>query len=86
MIWSLLLDKDFETRIVSLGFSSAFDSVNHAGLIFKLQSIGVGGLLLVLKQFLLNRQQRVAVDSFYNALTTVCSRVFGPLFIIFTAD
>ena len=51
----LALDKGFETRIVSLDFSSAFDSVNHAGLIFKLQSIGVSGLLLnILKQFLLN--------------------------------
>ena len=42
----LALDKGFEARIVSLDFSSAFDSANHAGLIFKLQSIVVDGLLL----------------------------------------
>ena len=42
----LVLDKGLEARIVSLDFSSAFDSVNHTGLLFKLQYIGVGELLL----------------------------------------
>ena len=40
----LALDEGFETILVSLDFSSAFDF--YAGLTFKLQSIGVGGLLL----------------------------------------
>ena len=83
----LTLDKGFETRIVSLEFSSAFESVNHAGLLFKLQSIGVGGVLLsILKQFLSNRQQRVAVDGFYSSLISVRSgvpqgSVLGPLLL-----
>ena len=73
----LALDKGFfGTRTISWDFIPAFDSVNHAGLIFKLQPIGVGGFLLNnLKQFLLNRQQRVAVDGFYSTLTTVRSGV-----------
>ena len=78
----IAFDKGFEARIVSLDFSSAFDSVNHAGLLFKLQSIGVGCLLLnILKQFLLNRQQRVAVDGFYSTFTTVRTGVSQGSFL-----
>ena len=67
----LTLDKGFETRIVSLEFSSAFESVNHAGLLFKLQSIGVGGVLLsILKQFLSNRQQRVVFALHWGSEST----------------
>ena len=63
----LALDKGFESRVVSSDFSSALDSVNHAGLIFKLQSIGVGGLLLnILILFLFNN----------NACSVLLSMVF----------
>ena len=54
-----------EVRLVQLDMSSAFDRVNHAGLLFKLKSVGVGGKLLDLFQdFLTNRIQRVVVDCF----------------------
>ena len=37
------LDNGSEACAICLDFSSAFDRINHSGLIFKLQSIGVGG-------------------------------------------
>ena len=37
------LDTNCESRLVSLDFSAAFDTVNHKGLIFKLISDGIGG-------------------------------------------
>ena len=41
-----VLDKNFESRLVSLDFSAALDTVNHKGLIFKLKSVSVGGKIL----------------------------------------
>ena len=35
-------DKRAESRIVSLDFISAFDLVNHQGLLYKLKSMGPG--------------------------------------------
>ena len=87
------LDHGFESRAVALDFSSAFDSVNHAGLLFKLKSMGVGGSFFnIIENFLTGRQQRVCVDGCYSPLTIVRSgvpqgSVLGPLlFILFTAD
>ena len=87
------LDKGHEIRLVSLDFSAAFDTVNHKGLIFKLQSAGVGGKILnILTQFLSNRQQRVGVDGSFSPYSLVRSgvpqgSVLGPLlFILYTSD
>ena len=52
------LDKGFETRIVQIDFSAAFDLVNHRALVYKLKELGIGGNLLnILKDFLHNRKQ-----------------------------
>ena len=52
------LDNGFETRIVQIDFSAAFDLENHTALIFKLQSLGVGGWVLgLLIDFLTDRKQ-----------------------------
>ena len=40
------LDKGFETRIVQIDFSAAFDLVNHRALVYKLKELGIGGNLL----------------------------------------
>ena len=52
------LDKGFETCIVQIDFSAAFDVVNHSALVCKLKELGIGGNLLnILKIFLRNRKQ-----------------------------
>ena len=53
----------FDVRGVFLDISKAFDKVWHDGLIFKLKSYGVdGGLLLLIKNYLHNREQRVVLN------------------------
>ena len=61
------LDNGFETRIVQLDFSAAFDLVNHKALVFKLQSLGIGGWVLeLLINFLTDRKQRIVVDGVFS--------------------
>jgi hypothetical protein len=87
------LDCGHEARIVQVDLSAAFDRVNHAALLFKLQSVGVGGCVLsVISQFLSDRKQCVVVDGSSSNVFDVVSgvpqgSVLGPLhFILFTAD
>ena len=61
-----------EARTVQIDFSAAFDRVKHQGILFKLCSVGVGGLVLsVLTQFLSNRSQCVVVDGCRSKLVNV---------------
>ncbi|MEO1808644.1 MAG: reverse transcriptase family protein, partial [Bacteroidota bacterium] len=87
------LDKGFEARLVQIDFSAAFDRVNHKALIFKLQNLGIGGYLLkLLRDFLMDRQQRVVVDGVFSEPKPVVSgvpqgSVLGPLlFLVYTSD
>ena len=49
------LESGQEARIVLIDFSTAFDRVNHQGILYKLSSVGIGGSVLsVLMQFLSN--------------------------------
>ena len=53
--------------IVQLDFSAAFDRVSHCCHLFKLKSIGVGGIVLsICRGFLSDRRQRVLVDGATN--------------------
>ena len=87
------LSEGKEVRAVAIDFSAAFDKVNHKGILYNLQSIGVGGKFLDLCQsFLSCRQQYVTVDGCRSTTTDVFSgvpqgSVLGPLFfIIYTAS
>ena len=57
------LDSGQEAMIIQIDFSTAFDRVNHQGILYKLSSVGIGGSVLsILTQILLNRSQHVMVD------------------------
>ena len=41
------LESGQEARIVQIDFSAAFDRVNHQGILYKLCSVGIGGVFLL---------------------------------------
>ena len=52
-----------DARIVQIDFSTAFDRVNHQGILYKVCSVGIGGSVLsILKQFLLLQDGRTPVE------------------------
>ena len=74
-----------EARIVQIDYSSAFDIVNHQGILYKLGSVGIGvSVLSILTQFLSNRLQHVMVDSCRSKLVNVRSaagQCFKPVIV-----
>ena len=87
------LEMGQEARIVQIGFSAAFDRVNHQGILFKLCSVGVGGSVRsALTEFLSNRPQCVVVDGYRSKLVDLVSGVprgsvlCPQLFLLYTAE
>ena len=72
---------------MQIDFSTAFDRVNHQGILYKLSFVGIGGSVLsVLTQFLSNRSQYVLVDGCRSKLVNVVRRsaagqCFGPVVV-----
>ena len=79
------LDAGKEVRAIFCDISKAFDRVWHRGLLFKLQTAGISGLLLQwFTDYLHNRKQRVVLPGVNTDWTSVNSGVpqgsiLGPL-------
>ena len=76
---------------MQIDFSTAFDRVNHQGILYKLSSVGIGGSVLsVLTQFLSNQSQYVLVDGCRSKLVVSGvpqGSVLGPLlFLLYTSE
>ena len=70
------LENGQEARIVQIDFSTAFDRVNHQGILYYLSSVGIGGFMLFVQaQFLSNQSQYVLVDGCHSKLVNVVSGV-----------
>ena len=66
------LESGQEARIIQIDFSTAFDRVNHQGILYKLCSVGNGGSVLsILTQFLSNRSHHVMVDGCGSKLVNI---------------
>ena len=87
------LEEGYQVDAVYIDLAKAFDSVNHAILVGKLQKFGIGGSFLAwLKSYLSNRIQIVSVNGNYSQPFLITSEVaqgsrLGPLlFDIFIND
>ena len=70
------LESEQEARSVQIDFSAAFERVNHQGIIYKLCSVGIGGIVLsIFTQFLSNRSKHVIVDGCLSKLVNALSGV-----------
>ena len=65
-----------EVRGVFLDISKAFDRVWHDGLIFKLQENSISGKLLLLKDFLKSRKQRLVLTPRIDSGTPPLSSLY----------
>ena len=91
--WTKALDDGHSVDILYFDFAKAFDSVPHNRLISKLQGCGISGKLLAwVKNFLVGKKQKVALNNHESEWSSVISgvpqgSVLGPiLFNIYVCD
>ena len=87
------LDEEKEVRAIFCDVSKEFDRVWHKGLLYKLQTIGISGLLLAwFNDYLDNRRQRVVLPGAVSDWTSLKAGVpqgsiLGPLlFLVYMKD
>ena len=87
------LESGQKARILQINFITAFDRVNHQGILYRLCFMSIGGSVLsILTHFLSNRSQQVMVDGCRSTLVNVVSgvpqgSVLGPLlFLLYTSE
>ena len=74
--WTDALDNNLQVHTVYLDLKKAFDSVPHKRLVKRLEGYGIkGSLLLWLKKFLKQRQQRVVINGNLSKWTDVLSGI-----------
>ena len=65
--WIKELNEGSRLSILYTDFKKVFDSVSHSKLLYKLQTVGISGNLLIwIKDFLSCRVQRVRVNNYYS--------------------
>ena len=84
-IFGKAIDDGKEIRVMFFDISKAFDRVRHAGLIHKLQKIGIRGPLLKwFKSYLSERKQKVTIGGCSSRLLNIRAgepqrSILGPL-------
>jgi hypothetical protein len=74
--WSVALNKSNSVDIIYIDFRRAFYSIVFTKLLYKLQTYGVGGNLLVwISAFVTGRSQCVVVDNVHSSYVDVISGV-----------
>ena len=86
--WTDLLDKNFSIDVIYLDFQMAFNTIPHQRLLSKVHAYGIRGQVYDwIRNFLLNRRQRVVLNNSKSNWTEVISSVpqgsvLGPILLI----